>query len=83
MADIKQAAIWIQEGKIVFRATTPRATTFGRWADGVKSGPEGTLVGANGAPCILFVDSLLADDWEWLGAEEEWEVARMYAKDGK
>ena len=55
MADIKQAAKWMQEGKTVRREGA-------NWA--VRSIRGGYTVSPRGNTVACMVDDLLADDWE-------------------
>ena len=62
MADIKQAARWMKQGKAVRRPFyVPGKATFG--TVGIVYGHIGALV--QDAPwCEFTTDDLLADDWE-------------------
>jgi hypothetical protein len=55
MADIKQAAKWMQEGKKVRRST---------WEAGYCHAPHVKVIDEDDKKTSFFVNELLADDWE-------------------
>lgn len=66
MADIKQAAIWMQEGKHVRRANRSLISPLGmKCAPSLFLGADGLARGmTHGGKVCFFITSLLADDWE-------------------
>lgn len=65
MADIKQAAEWIKEGKRVTRPFLDPSISMGVSREGsyIRVFVNGNLrAGQDSAP--MFPDDLLADDWE-------------------
>lgn len=61
MADIKQAALWMKEGKRVRRG--PDSMPY-RAELNFQKYRFGWIVDINGEDCYLTLTSLLADDWE-------------------
>jgi len=57
MADIKQAAKWMDEGKKV-----TRKGCRGNWV--FRRGTEGEICLSRNSNPIIFTEDLLADDWE-------------------
>lgn len=55
MADIKQAAQWMQEGHTVRRKAA-------EWA--MRSTPSGYTIAPSGGTVACMVEDLLAEDWE-------------------
>lgn len=74
MADIKQAAKWMQEGKRVRRnhpTWKGKATGFEdvpqahkKFTTFIECDDKKRIFGDAGVPISLMIDSLLADDWE-------------------
>jgi hypothetical protein len=62
VADIKQAAKWMQEGKRVKRHGAD-------WS--MKANKDGYTLSPQGGSVACMVDDLLADDWEIAVQEQE------------
>lgn len=68
MADIKQAAKWMQEGQLVRRPILDRSISIGqklgtaqfRWIRVMENGK----LARDGRTACFITDDLLADDWE-------------------
>jgi hypothetical protein len=79
MADIKQAAKWMQEGKLVRRSVyrpewrhgfdEPHVSPF--FAQYLHSDDKGRIFSENDNPICLLIDALLAEDWEVVQAMRE------------
>jgi hypothetical protein len=61
MADIRQAAQWMKEGKTVRRG--PEAMRYSAELN-FRKYRFGKITDVNGEDCYLTLDSLLSDDWE-------------------
>ncbi len=60
MSDIKQAAKWIADGKVVRRSAWEYEGKWDKW-DGLRKGTRlNSLLGRTG----LDLEDLLAEDWE-------------------
>lgn len=72
MADIKQAAKWMQEGKNITRRGGRRGeeTEFDipyahpRFVHTLHGDEDGRICSEDGLPVSLLLSALLADDWE-------------------
>lgn len=65
MSDIKQAFIWLKEGKAVRRLTKPPLPSGFTHAASVKCDDRGIIrCTCHGNYAIFFVDDPMAEDWE-------------------
>ena len=65
MADIKQAFIWLKEGKAVHRRAKPPLPGGYKHAASVVVGKDGIIrCTCHGSPAVFFMDDPMAEDWE-------------------
>lgn len=65
MADIKQAFIWLKEGKAVRRITKPPLPDGYVHATSIFVGKDGCIrCSCHGKHAVFFMDDPMAEDWE-------------------